>query len=282
MPGGRRSLTPSETKGHPMTEFAVSADGTRIAYDRQGSGPPVVLVDGAMQFRAFDPQTTEMARELAGHGFTVIHYDRRGRGESPAEPPITLEQTLDDLRALITEATEGADDAVALFGSSSGGAIALAAAASALPISKLVLWEVPLGDELGTDGAEFLAGLRERIAAGDGAATIEYFMKDMPPEWLAGAKAGQGWPIMTAMGPSLEPDAEVLAWTQSAARPALWAGVTQPTLALTGDETLDLMTPAVDSLVANLPHAFRATVPARDHSWDPKVMALAIAGFLVD
>ena len=265
-----------------MTEFATSADGTRIAYDRQGAGPPVILVDGAMQFRAFDPASVEMAKELAGHGFTVYHYDRRGRGESPAEPPITLAQTLDDLRALIDVATEGADDAVALFGSSSGGAIALAAAASGLAVSKLVLWEVPLSAELGLDGAEFLAGLRERIAAGDGDATIEYFMKDMPPEWLAGAKSSPGWPIMTAMGPSLEPDSEALAWTQSAARPALWAGIMQPTLVLVGEQTLDLMNPAADSLIASLPHGFRGTVPAADHAWEPKSMALAIAGFLVD
>ncbi|WP_157001832.1 alpha/beta fold hydrolase [Agromyces laixinhei] len=264
-----------------MTEFATSADGTRIAYDRQGSGPPVILIDGAMQFRAFDPATTQMAKELAGHGFSVVHYDRRGRGESPAESPITLEQTLDDLRALISEATEGADDAVALFGGSSGAAIALAAAASGMPVSKLVLWETPLGDELGTDAAEFLAGLRERIASRDGDATIEYYMKDMPPEWLAGAKASPGWPIMTSMGPSLEPDAEALAWTQSAARPALWAGVAQPTLVLVGEQTLDLMLTSADSLVANLPNAVRSAVPASDHAWEPRSMALTIAGFLV-
>ena len=95
-----------------MTEYATSADGTRIGFDRLGSGPPVVLVGGAMQFRAFDPGTVELAQHLAGHGFTVVNYDRRGRGDSPADPPITLAQTLDDLRALVDELTEGADDAV--------------------------------------------------------------------------------------------------------------------------------------------------------------------------
>lgn len=264
-----------------MTQYVTSADGTQIAYDRQGSGPPVILVDGAMQFRAFDPTSGEMAAELAGHGFSVVRFDRRGRGESPAEAPITLEQTLDDLRALVALVTEGADDAVALFGNSSGGAIALAAAASGLPISKLVLWEVPLDEELGTGGAEFLAGLRQRLAVGDGDATIEYFMKDMPREWLEGSKASPGWPIMTAMGPSLEPDAEALAWTQSASRPALWAGIAQPVLVLVGEQTLDLMRPAADSLVANLPHAVLDTAPAADHAWEPKSMALKIAGFLV-
>lgn len=265
-----------------MTLYVTSADGTRIAYEEVGSGPPVILVAGAMQFRAFDPTTAEMAQMLASHGFTVVNYDRRGRGESPADAPITLAQTIDDLRALIAAATEGADDAVALFGGSSGGAIALAAAASDLPISKLVLWEVPLGDELGSDGEEFLTGLREHIAAGDGEATIEYFMKDMPPEWLEGAKASPGWPIMTAIGPSLEPDAEALAWTQSAPRAELWRDITQPTLVLIGEQTLDLMPPAADSIVAALPNAEKRTIPASDHTWEPRLMALTIAEFLVD
>ena len=265
-----------------MTEYVTSADGTRIAFEREGAGPPVILVAAAIQFRAFDPATAEMATALASHGFTVVNYDRRGRGESPADAPITLAQTIDDLRALIAEVTEGADDAVALVGNSSGGAIALAAAASGLPVSKLVLFEVPLGAELGTDGAEFLAGLRERIEAGDGDATVEHFMKDMPPEWLAGAKASPGWPVMTAMGPSLEPDAESLAWTQSASRAALWAGISQPTLVLVGEQTLDIMSRAADSLVTNLPHAARGTVAASDHAWEPKAMALKVAEFLVD
>ena len=90
-----------------MTEYVTSADGTRIAYDVEGSGPPVILIGGAMQFRGFDPVTIEMAHELAGHGFTVVNYDRRGRGESPADAPITLAQTIDDLRALTDPAHRG-------------------------------------------------------------------------------------------------------------------------------------------------------------------------------
>jgi pimeloyl-ACP methyl ester carboxylesterase len=264
-----------------MTEYATSADGTRIAFEREGSGPPVILIDGAMQFRAFDPTTAEMARLLAGHGFTVVRFDRRGRGESPADAPITLAQTIDDLRALVDLLTEGADDAVALFGNSSGGAIALAAAAAGLPISKIVLFEVPLDPELGPEGAQFLAGLRERIAAGDGDATIEFFMADMPPEWLAGSKASPAWPIMTGMGPSLEPDAESLALTQSAPRAELWRDVTQPTLVLVGEESLEVMAPAADSIVGSLPSATRRSIPAVNHAWDPRTMAYTIAEFLV-
>ena len=63
---GRRSLTASKRRGGPMTEYVTSADGTRIAYDRQGSGPPVILIAAAMQFRAFDPTTVEMAAAARG------------------------------------------------------------------------------------------------------------------------------------------------------------------------------------------------------------------------
>lgn len=265
-----------------MTEYATSADGTRIAFDREGSGPPVVLVDGAFQFRAFDPATTELQHQLAGHGFEVVRYDRRGRGESPADGPITLTQTLDDLRAVIDVLTEGTDDAVTLFGNSSGGAIALAAAAAGLPVSKLVVFEVPLDPELGPEGAAFLADLRERIAAGDGAATVEFFMRDMPPEWLEQSKASDAWPVMIGLAPSLEPDAEALAWTQSAPRAELWAKITQPVLVLVGSQTLEVMGPAADSIAASLAHAERRELEASDHVWDPRTLALVIVSFLVD
>lgn len=265
-----------------MTEHATSADGTRIAFDREGSGPPVVLVDGAFQFRAFDPATTQLQHDLAAHGFEVVRYDRRGRGESPAEAPITLAQTIEDLSAVIGVLTEGTDDTVTLFGNSSGGAIALAAAAAGLAVGKLVVFEVPLDPELGEEGERFLADLRGRIATGDGEATVEFFMRDMPPEWLEQSKAGDAWPVMTGLAPSLEPDAEALAWTQSAPRAELWAAIDQPVLVLVGRETLDVMGPAADSLTANLATAERRELEASAHLWEPRTLALAIAGFLVD
>ena len=58
----------------------TSRDGTTIAYERLGSGPPVILVDGALCHRRMGPMPS-LARELTRH-FTVVLYDRRGRGES--------------------------------------------------------------------------------------------------------------------------------------------------------------------------------------------------------
>lgn len=265
-----------------MTEYVTSADGTRIAYDRQGFGPPVILIAAAMQFRAFDPTTVEMAAALASHGFDVVNFDRRGRGESPADAPITLEQTIDDLRALTDHVLDGTDEAVALFGSSSGGSIALAAAAAGVPVSRLALFEVPLDADGGSQGAEFADGLRERIAAGDRVGTMEFYMRDMPAEWLAGAKASPAWPTMLEVSPSLQADAESLEWSQSAPRAKLLRGVTQPTLVFVGEQTLPIMTAAAESLVASMPNARSRVVAAANHAFEPSAMALAIAEFLVD
>jgi pimeloyl-ACP methyl ester carboxylesterase len=106
-------------------------------------------------------------------------------------------------------------------------------------------------------------------------------MRDFPREWVEGAKHSDSWPVMTGLAPSLEPDSESLAWTQSAARSALWAGIAAPILVLVGRETLDVMRPAADSLVANLPHAELRAVEASDHRWEPHAMANTVAEFLV-
>lgn len=261
-----------------MSLFVTSADGTRIAYDSQGSGKAVILVGGAMQFRAPDTTTSAMATLLAEHGFTVINFDRRGRGESAQAPSFTLANTIEDLRALI----DVAGGPVALVGNSSGGAISLAAAAAGLEISDMVLFEVPMREELGSEGAEFLAGLRGKIANGTPDETIEFFMKDMPPEWLDGARNSPGWPTVTAMGPSLEPDAESLAWTQSAPRGELFSTINARTLVLVGEQTLPIMTPAAESIASTVPDAIFERIPAANHSWEPAVLADRIARFLND
>jgi pimeloyl-ACP methyl ester carboxylesterase len=258
-----------------MTEFVTSSDDTRIAYDRLGSGPSVILVGGAMQFRAFDPQTGQLAARLAERGFTVVNYDRRGRGESAGRGPYVLDSEIADLRALIAELGGPA----ALFGSSSGGAICLAAAAAGLPVSKLALWEVPLGPELGADGAEFLAGLQERIASGDEEATIAFYMRDMPPEWVEAARQGPAWPIMKAVSPSLAPDAEALAWTQSRPRADLWSSVQIPVLVLVGEETLPFFPAAAESIVTSVSDGRSTRVPATNHSWALGPMVNVLAEF---
>ena len=110
-----------------------SKDGTVIAFDRSGEGPPLILVDGALCSRALGPMP-KLATQLAGR-FTVFHYDRRGRGDSSDAMPYAVEREIEDIEALIGVA----GGPVYLYGVSSGAALALEAANRGLPIDKVVV-----------------------------------------------------------------------------------------------------------------------------------------------
>ncbi|MEV0608354.1 alpha/beta fold hydrolase [Polymorphospora rubra] len=261
-----------------MTEFVRSADGTRIAFDIEGDGPPVVLIGGAMQFRAFDPDTVQLAHRLAARGFTVVNYDRRGRGESDAGPVGALGSEVEDVAALVDRVGGRA----ALYGSSSGAVIALWAAQAGVGAARLALWEAPLPPEGQGDGGETHRGLRDRIAAGDHEGAVEFFMRDMPPEWLAGSKASPAWPVMVGIAPSLVADAAALTKAQEAPWAEQWSAVDVPVLAIVGEQTLPIFPPAADALAAALPHARTGTVAAADHRWQLDAMADTLAAFLAE
>jgi pimeloyl-ACP methyl ester carboxylesterase len=120
-----------------------SADGTTIAFDQLGKGPAVILVGGALEQRAMDSETAQLAPLLAQH-FTVFHYDRRGRGESTDTQPYAVEREIEDIEALINEAGGSAF----AFGISSGAALALEAAIKlADKVKKLAMYEAPYNSD---------------------------------------------------------------------------------------------------------------------------------------
>jgi pimeloyl-ACP methyl ester carboxylesterase len=256
-----------------MTEFLLTEDGTSIAYDRRGAGPVIILIGGAGQFRAVDPQTRELTDLLAERGFTAVNYDRPGRGDSGGSPPFTLAGEVSAIRALI--AANGGS--ATLYGSSSGAAIALAAAASTPGVERLLLWEAPLGPDGGTEGAEFLDDVRKVVADGDPEAILGTFMRDMPPEWFQGMRQGPSWPLFARMAPTVEADAEALAWTQSKPRRELWQGITVPAVVLLGSQAFPFFHDAADSIVGALPNARQVTVEGADHGWAATDMAGVIA-----
>ena len=78
-------------------ETVRSVDGTTIAFDRSGDGPAIVLVGGALSDRA---AAAPLAALLASR-FTVLAYDRRGRGDSGDTAPYGVDREVEDLGALI-------------------------------------------------------------------------------------------------------------------------------------------------------------------------------------
>ncbi|MEV6282286.1 alpha/beta hydrolase [Kribbella sp. NPDC051770] len=79
-------------------ENVASADGTQIAYERSGRGTPLVLIGGALCDRSI---TRPLARALEDD-FTVVSYDRRGRGDSGDTTPYAVAREVEDLAAVIT------------------------------------------------------------------------------------------------------------------------------------------------------------------------------------
>ena len=150
----------------------LSKDGTPIAYDRSGTGPPLIVVDGALCYRASGP-SGPMAEALAEH-FHVITYDRRGRGDSGDKAPYAIEREIEDIEALIREA--GGDAFV--YGVSSGAALALEAANCGLPITKLAVYEAPfiVDDSRPPLPEDFRAQLDEAIATGRRGDAVRLFM----------------------------------------------------------------------------------------------------------
>jgi pimeloyl-ACP methyl ester carboxylesterase len=119
-------------------QTVTSRDGTSIAFDRVGTGSPLVLVGGALRHRAIDPRTAKLA-ELLAADFAVYHYDRRGRGDSADKAPYDVDREIEDIDALIEHAGEFA----VVFGISSGAVLALRAAYAGVAIRKLALYEPP-------------------------------------------------------------------------------------------------------------------------------------------
>ena len=187
----------------------ISPDGTPIAYEQTGSGPAVILVGSALADRS---DTRKLAALLAAQ-FTVINYDRRGRGDSGDTQPYAVEREIEDLDALI----RAAGRAASVFGSSSGAVLALRAAAAGLPIERLALFEPPFRLDLddGALSADYEARLADLLAAGRRGDAVSLFMSravGVPRAGLLFMRLWPGlWAKLTAMAPTLlyaaEPDA---------------------------------------------------------------------------
>jgi pimeloyl-ACP methyl ester carboxylesterase len=165
-------------------ETVLSSDGTRIAFERSGEGPTVLLVGGSLADHHF---YTPLANELAQH-FAVYNFDRRGRGESGDTQPYAVEREIEDVGALVAHAEEP----VFLYGHSAGSALALRAAASGLEVAKLVLADPPFAprgkhDEAArAKHAEQVARIRELNDKDDYKGSVKFFLSDygLPDEDL--------------------------------------------------------------------------------------------------
>ena len=253
---------------------AISKDGTRITYDKSGSGPLLILVDGALCSRAFGPMP-KLAQLLTGN-FTVITYDRRGRNESSDTQPYAVEREIEDLEALIS--ANGGSAFVTGF--SSGAALALAAAAHGLNITKLALYEPPFMVDAGHQPpADSLKQLQTMIAENRRGDAVKFFMKDMvgaPGIMVFIMKLTPVWSKLKNVAHTLPYDVTILGdFSLPRARAA---SVKTPTLISGGDKSPASMQQAVKKLSEVMPNSQLKMLKGQTHN----VAAKAIAPELIE
>ncbi len=253
----------------------TSADGTPIAFDRLGDGPPLIMVVGAFNTRS----TTEPLASVLQDRFTVLNYDRRGRGESGDTPPYAVEREIEDLEALIAET----DASAAVFGYSSGATLALKAAAGGLAFSKLALYEPPFVVDgsrppLPTDLPDRLAGL---VAAGRRGDAVELYQREaigMPDEVVAGMRQAPFRPALEAIAHTLAYDATVVG--DLTLPTELIASILTPTFVIDGENSPPLMRNAARAVADSLPNGQLRTLAGQSHDISPEATASVLAEFL--
>jgi len=254
-------------------EKVTSSDGTTIAFDRMGDGPPVILVCGG----STDRMSNAPLAALLAQNFTVLNYDRRGRGDSGDTAPYAVEREVEDIDAMITAAGGSAS----LYGTSSGAALALEAAASGLAITKLALWEPPfILDESRRPPADTATTYSELVSAGRRGDAVEFFMSKvvgLPAEFVAQARNAPFWQAQEALAHTLAYDATIMGDYSLPTERA--AAVTVPTVVMDGGASFAGMGESAQALADALPDGQRRTLEGQSHDVDPAVLAPALAEF---
>jgi pimeloyl-ACP methyl ester carboxylesterase len=262
-------------------QTVTSKDGTKIAFDKAGNGPALILVGGMFEQRALESDTAKLAvyAPLLQH-FTVYHYDRRGRGDSTDTLPYAPEREIEDIEALIDHAGGSAY----LSGISSGAALAFEAA-SALggKVKKLAMYEPPYNDdEMGRQSwKEFRKNLTQALAEGRKGDAVGLFMMvtGMPAEHLEGMRQHPMWAGMEAIGHTIAYDAAALG--EEAAVPVERAArLTVPTIVMNGEATpYPFMQTSAVALAKVIPNAQHRVLAGQVHEVEPDAIAPVLIEF---
>jgi pimeloyl-ACP methyl ester carboxylesterase len=257
-------------------ETVSSRDGTTIAFDKLGDGPPVVLVCGGSVDRMAD---AAIAQQLASD-LTVFNYDRRGRGDSGDTQPYAIEREVEDIQAMI----EAAGGSAFLWGSSSGAALALIAVENGVSASKLALWEPPyIPEGVPKPPADQVEQYETMVAEGRRGDAVEYFMTKvigMPAEVVAGARTQPFWPATEALAHTLAYDARIMSdYTVPVDRAA---SVKIPTLVVAGGADFPWMRQTAQELADALPDGRVRFLEGQGHDVDPAVLAPVLVEFFTD
>jgi pimeloyl-ACP methyl ester carboxylesterase len=213
-------------------ETVTSRDGTVIAYERRGHGPPLVMVHGS----TVDHTRWGGVVGALAERFTLYMMDRRGLGRSGDGPVYAIEREFEDIVALL----EAAPTPARLLGHSYGSVCALGAARLCPRIERMVLYEPPL--PLPGRESQYPLDLSQRLdalgARGEHALVLEIFLREvlhMTEAELARMRKTLSWPLRVAASATLPREVGVAKAYRF--EPASFAHVRVPTLFLYGNRS---------------------------------------------
>jgi pimeloyl-ACP methyl ester carboxylesterase len=258
-------------------ETVRSLDGTEIAVETIGTGPALVLVDGAFCGRTFGP-SRDLAKELE-HEFAVSFYDRRGRGDSGDTAPYSVEREIEDLAAVLAHIGERPF----VYGISSGAALALEGAAAGLPMERLATYEAPYTGISVVKGiaVNHRARLESLLQRGERGAMVSYFLVDM-------VGAPRFVPLMLRLMPKIWKQQKAVAHTLPYEAQVLndfelptdrISRIDIPVLVMVGGKAAPPMADAQARLAGTIPQARLEVLEGQTHQVTARAIASAVRGF---
>ncbi len=268
----------TSNKNREHMQVVTSEDGTKIAYEKTGKGPTVILVGGALASRLDHVKLAERLSE----NYTVYNFDRRGRGDSGDTKPYAVRREIEDIEALIDQAGGSAF----VYGISSGACLALEAGSTlGGKIKKIAVYEAPYdeADDASKEWREYSAELNEHVAAGRHEEAVEFHMKfvGVPDTALLAMKALPKWSAMKTLAPTLPYDVAVVGEDRAIPVDRI-AAIEANCLVMDGAasaESMPFMRASADKIAQAIPGAQRRTLDGQDHNVSEKALEPILTSF---
>ena len=256
-----------------------SQDNTPIAYETTGSGPLLIIVTGALNTHNFGVPG-EMVPFLQDY-FTVLSYDRRGRGQSGDTLPYAIEKEMQDLAALIDHNGGKAF----LYGHSAGAALALYTAAEYPDkVLKVAAYEPPLGggwfEKIMTD--LLMRQIQKQVAQGKNLAVVLRFMRfvGMDEQLIKDTLASEHGQTIIDMAGTIVYEAEIQKATKAFLQNRA-ASLPMPVLMLAGTKSFKTAPAIMASFTQVIPHAESRIIEGQTHSVEPEVISPILQEFFL-
>jgi pimeloyl-ACP methyl ester carboxylesterase len=251
-----------------------SNDGTEIAYESSGDGPALIIVTGA-----FCDHTSPASLVTAlAKRWTVVAYDRRGRGASGDTAPYAVDRELEDLDAVISATGERPF----VYGHSSGARLALDGAAAGLPMTRLAVYEPPLRLGPSPSAANVQSRVERLLENGDRTAAAVLHLRESgtPEHVIEFMQQAPWWPRMEAFAPTLPYD-EAICGDLAIPYERL-ERIDVPTLVLGGANSDPDWLKALRSTADAIPGSRYAVLDGQDHVPADHALEPVLTGFFQD